>query len=181
MNKTYVPNKKDHFHHGRSKIASKTKAAILVEKELSKASGVIVHGGMQDLKMLTRIGVEVDMSTIVYDTQKLFSKMLGVRGRYKLGRVSSFLKHELLDAHNAGNDAFATAMAFIGMRKIIEAEQKLSYTGHRKCGSLILDTVEVSDQKPVDVTPGFWDNLLSGWPTRGLKIWTQPAQKSERM
>ncbi len=147
VNQKYVPNKKDHFHHGQSETVLKVEAADIVRAELSKVEGVVVHGGEQDLTALKHIGVDVDRDTTVYDTQKMFSMMLGVRDRYKLGLVSEFMDHDLQDPHNAGNDAFATAKSFIEMRAIIEAEQKLSYTGRMLSGNLRLETVEISAQE----------------------------------
>jgi len=150
-NRKYVPNKKDQFHHGWSQTIRKNEAGKRVLQELSKVDGVVVHGGRRDLTVLQYIGVYVDKSTVVYDTQKMFSMMLGVRESFSLGRVSKTVNHDLQDPHNAGNDAYATAKSFIGMRKIIEAEQKLSYTGRIKSGNLVLDSVEICGQD-VDMT-----------------------------
>ena len=144
-NKRFVPNKKDHFHHGDSELLRKNEAATVVLEELSKVDGVVVHGGDdKDLVALKYIGLNVDPNTIVYDTQKLFSMLLGVRAHIRLGRVSELFQHNLIDPHNAGNDAFATAKAFIGMCKVIESNQKISYKGHRKCGTFFLDSIEIT-------------------------------------
>ena len=143
-NKKYVPNKKDHFRHGYSEIVRKNEAAQIVLEELSKVDGVVVHGGKQDLTALRYIGLPKISPDNVFDTQTLFSQLLGVRQRLSLGRVSEFLDFELIDAHNAGNDAYATAKSFIGLCDIIESGQKVAYKGRRKSGTLILDSIEIT-------------------------------------
>ncbi len=144
-NKRFVPNKKDHFHHGDSELLRKNDAATVVLEELSKVDGVVVHGGDdKDLLALKHIGLNIDPNTIVYDTQKLFSMMLGVRANIRLGRVSELFQHDLIDPHNAGNDAFATAKAFIGMCQVIESGKQISYKGHRKYGTFFLDSIEIT-------------------------------------
>ena len=144
-NKRFVPNKKDHFHHGDSELLRKNEAATVVMEELSKVDGVVVHGGDdKDLLALKHIGLNVNPNTVVYDTQKIFSMMLGVRVNLRLGRVSELFQHDLIDPHNAGNDAFATAKAFIGMCQVIEADKKIAYKGHRKCGTFFLDSIEIT-------------------------------------
>ena len=143
-NKRYVPNKKENFRHGYSIIARKNEAARIVLEELSKVDGVVLHGGTQDLSALEHIGLPHISPENVFDTQSMFSHLLGIRQRLKLGRVCELLNFELIDAHNAGNDAYATAKSFIGMCDIIESGQRVSYTGHRKCGTLFVDSVEIT-------------------------------------
>lgn len=112
-----VPDKKDNFLFGESRVAnvSEIKAAFFNDLEILKKYGEIRicgHSPRQDCEKMKLLGIYLDQNIEVFDTLELFYAFQKDPRSVKLKTLCEYFKIVVGELHNAGNDAYFTMLAF---------------------------------------------------------------------
>ncbi len=132
-NGRYVPDNADKFRYGTSERMTLSVLSETINVLLKSASGlrtaVVFHDAGADLRYLSSIGVVVPASIPVWDTKTLYAAHTRAKkGMEKgLGKMIDELGITVFALHNAGNDAYATMLAF---RAICEGDRERRIDGN---------------------------------------------------
>lgn len=106
-NGRYVPDNKDNFNFGESKLITECAALSLLKSKLENTDFIIGHDISQDFKMLSKFGMKDRFSNLI-DTAT-FSKTIdhyeGIKPQKKsIKNCLNFFNENHENLHNAGND-----------------------------------------------------------------------------
>lgn len=117
-NGRYVPNNRERFNFGESRLMSLTDTKKYAQKILSAPGSCLIgHNIGADLDFLN-VSFGYQVSLPVYDTQTMFQELVLDQSLVGLSRMLNHLEIPYMYLHNAGNDAYYTLLAFLKLTKI---------------------------------------------------------------
>lgn len=111
-NGRYVPDNRDDFSHGSSRVIAEDDLREFLQNQIDFSEGVVGHDVRADKKFLSYIGVNFHEDTLFHDTQTESKSVFGEQRKLSVV-YEHYTGCSLSNAHNAGNDAHATAEIFM--------------------------------------------------------------------